>query len=94
MNNKFYNWVLKKKDIDGLIIAMLLSNSINSLIINFTDGILQPLISSLFNINIKKQQQIYILGHYIEMNINIVLRSCIIFLFSIYISYIISKYNN
>ena len=46
-NTDFINWLFKKKDVDGLIIAFLISAAVNSFISDLTIGIVDPIINSL-----------------------------------------------
>jgi glucan phosphoethanolaminetransferase (alkaline phosphatase superfamily) len=57
-NTDFINWLFEKKDIDGLIIAFLISASVNSFITDFTVGFVDPIINGLLPTNDNETKQV------------------------------------
>ena len=59
--NSFLYWLLEKRDIDGLIIAILVSNAIGMFTKDISAGLIEPLIAGFLPTN-KDDEQVLRLG--------------------------------
>lgn len=59
--NSFLYWLLEKRDIDGLIIAILVSNAIGMFTRDISSGFIEPLIAGFLPTN-KDDEQVLRLG--------------------------------
>ena len=51
MKDEFTKWMFEKRDIDGLIIAFMISNALNQFISDFTNGLINPIITAVLPTN-------------------------------------------
>ena len=58
--NSFLYWLLEKRDIDGLVIAILVSNAIGMFIKDFSTGLIEPLIAGFLPTNKDNEQVLHI----------------------------------
>ena len=53
----FKKWLFEKRDIDGLIIAFIVSNAISGFIRDFTDGVVNPILIGILPSNSETDTQ-------------------------------------
>ena len=64
-NSNFFKWMFEKRDVDGLIIAFLISAAVNAFIKDFTLAIVDPIINSILPKSNQNSEQIININNYI-----------------------------
>lgn len=92
----FLKWLFEKRDVDGLIIAFLISAAVNSFIRDFTSAIVDPIINGILpsNNDDKDSEQVLNINDYIVIRFKMqyLLSGTIRLLISFLLAYLIVKY--
>lgn len=92
-NISFKQWLFEKKDVDSLIIALILSNASTNFIKDISDGIINPIIEGIIPSTNESVQTIKIYD-YIKFNfkLQIVITGIIKLVFNFTLAYFIVTY--
>lgn len=91
----FKKWLFEKRDVDGLIIAFLISAAVNAFIKDFTLGIIDPLINGFLpSNNNEKNEQVLNINNVIVIRFKLqyVISGLIRLLITFYLAYLIVRY--
>ena len=93
MKTNFAKWMFEKRDIDGLIIAFLVSRALNEFITDVTDGFIDPIMASLLPTN-KDDNQILNINDkiIIKFKLQLLFSGLIKLLINLFIAYLIVAY--
>ena len=93
MKKDFLKWMFEKRDIDGLIIAFLISNALNQFISDFTNGLINPLITAILPTNKDDHQIVNINNKLIfKFKLQLIISGLIKLLINMLIVYSIVRY--
>lgn len=87
----FVDWIFNKADIDGLIIALIISNSVENFTKDFSKAMIEPTVDAFFPMDDSKSQNIQIGSNVIRLKLQYILSSFIKVLFNILLAYFIVK---
>lgn len=90
----FVKWIFEKKDVDGLIVAFLISASCNAFIKDFTKALIDPIIEGILpKSNENTEQVININDQFVfKFKLQYLLSGFIRLIITFYLAYIIVKY--
>lgn len=90
----FMKWIFEKKDVDGLIVAFLISASCNAFIKDFTKALVDPLIEGILPKTSENTEQILNINDKIifKFKLQYLLSGFIRLIITFYLAYIIVKY--
>ena len=88
----FTQWLFEKRDIDGMVIGMIISRPIGDLMRNISDGFIIPIINGIAQIDKNKKYVVKIGKHNIEFKLNEILYSFIVAFLNILLAYVLVKY--
>jgi large-conductance mechanosensitive channel len=93
-NLSFIEWLFRKRDVDGLIIAFLISAAVNAFIQDFTYAIVDPIIESILPKSNVDSEQIVNINNYfvIKFKLQYLLSGIVRLLITFCLAYLIVKY--
>jgi large-conductance mechanosensitive channel len=93
-NTNFIKWLFEKRDVDGLIIAFLISAAVNSFIKDFTIAIVDPIINGLLPSNDNETKQVLNIRNYIvfEFKLQYLISGIIRLLITFLLAFMMVKY--
>lgn len=93
MKDEFTKWMFEKRDIDGLIIAFMISNALNQFISDFTNGLINPIITAVLPTNKDNNQILNINDKFIfKFKLQLILTGLIKLFINMIIVYLIVTY--
>ena len=87
----FVDWMFNKADIDGLIIALIISNSVENFTKDFAKAIIEPTVDAFFPMDENRSQNINFGDTMIKLKLQYILSSFVKVLFNILLAYFIVK---
>lgn len=92
-NISFKQWLFEKKDVDSLIIALILSNASTNFIKDISDGIINPIIEGIIPSTNESVQTIKIYDYLkFDFKLQIVITGIIKLVFNFTLAYLIVTY--
>jgi large-conductance mechanosensitive channel len=93
-NINFIKWLFEKRDVDGLIIAFLLSAAVNSFIADFTVAIVDPVINGLLPTTNQETKQVLNINDYIiiDFKLQYIISGLVRLLITFFLALLIVKY--
>lgn len=90
----FKKWLFEKRDIDGLIIAFIVSNAISGFIRDFTDGVVNPILIGILPSNSETDTQTLNINNtlIIKFRLQLLLSGILKVLINLLIAYVIVMY--
>jgi large-conductance mechanosensitive channel len=88
----FVSWLFEQKDVDGLIIALLISDAVRNFIDNLSISIIQPILESILPTNDNSEQVLKIKTFKIKFKLQYLIAGFINLIFIFFLSYLIVKY--
>lgn len=93
-DKNFVKWMIDKRDIDGLIIAFLISSSISKVVNSFVDGLVEPFLNAFFILDSDYTHDVYITNRLSRFKLNMFISNCIKFVVNCLIAYILFRMFN
>ncbi len=88
----FVDWMFNKADIDGLIIALIISNSIENFTKDFSKAIIEPSVDAFFPMDENRSQNLKLVnGVEIKLKLQFVFSSLLKVIFNLVLAYFIVK---
>lgn len=87
----FVDWMFNKADIDGLIIALIISNSVENFTKDFAKAIIEPTVDAFFPMDENRSQNINLGDRMIKLKLQYILSSFVKVFFNILLAYFIVK---
>lgn len=93
-NDNFMKWLFQKRDVDGLIIAFLISAAVNAFIKDFTSAVVDPIIESILPKSNDNTEQVININNYIivRFKLQYLLSGMVRLLITFLLAYLIVKY--
>lgn len=93
-NYNFMKWLFQKRDVDGLIIAFLISAAVNAFIKDFTIAVVDPIIESILPKSNDNTEQVININNYIivKFKLQYLLSGLVRLLITFMLAYLIVKY--
>tara|TARA_Y100000389_G_C17359260_1_gene462810 strand:- start:743 stop:1057 length:315 start_codon:yes stop_codon:yes gene_type:complete len=93
-NDNFMKWLFQKRDVDGLIIAFLISAAVNAFIKDFTIAVVDPIIESILPKSNDNTEQVININNYIivRFKLQYLLSGMVRLLITFLLAYLIVKY--
>jgi large-conductance mechanosensitive channel len=88
----FVSWLFEQKDVDGLIIALLISDAVRNFIDNLSISIIQPILESILPTNDNSEQVLKIKTFEIKFKFQYLIAGFLNLIFIFFLSYLIVKY--
>jgi len=88
----FVSWLFEQKDVDGLIIALLISDAVRNFIDNLSISIIQPILESILPTNDNSEQVLKIKTFEIKFKFQYLITGFLNLIFIFFLSYLIVKY--
>lgn len=91
---KFVKWLFEKRDVDGLIIAFLISASVNSFIASLTKSVVDPIIEGVLPKTDEKTEQVLNINNYFvfRFKLQYLLSGIIRLLITLSLAFLMVKY--
>lgn len=88
----FVDWMFNKADIDGLIIALIISNSVENFTKDFSKAIIEPSVDAFFPMDENRSQNLKLVnGVEIKLKLQFVFSALIKVIFNLMLAYFIVK---
>lgn len=93
-NDNFMKWLFQKRDVDGLIIAFLISAAVNAFIKDFTIAVVDPIIESILPKSNDNTEQVVNINNYfiVRFKLQYLLSGMVRLLITFLLAYLIVKY--
>ena len=88
---KFTKWMFEKRDIDGLVVALLISSSLSKVVNSFVDGLVEPIMNAFIEIDQEHTHDVYITNKLSKFKLNLFINNCIKFFVNCFIAYALFK---
>jgi large-conductance mechanosensitive channel len=89
--NSFLYFLLEKKDVDGLIIALMISNAIGVFIDDLTTGIIEPIITGVLPSNTDDEQILRVSSIEFKFKFQYILSGLLKLFINVWLVYILVK---
>lgn len=86
----FWSWLFVKRDIDGLIIGLLISKAVSKLLTDMTDGVLQPITSAVVPFS-SSEVKIKLMNREVKLKVGQVFNSILVLIVNVFMAFILVR---
>ena len=90
MTTSFWSWLFVKRDIDGLIIGLLISKAVSKLLTDMTDGVLKPITTAVIPFS-DSEVDIKLMNREVKLKVGQVFNSILVLILNVFMAYVLVR---